>query len=183
MSNSSAGVRRPIKTQSRFRFYPVVTVIITFGLISLLGDAVCETVRSANGQYLSLLGISAAQVGLIFGIGEFIGHSLWLITGLVSGRGGKHWTFMFVGYGMLAVVPLSGLTQDWNILVALILMGRIGKALRKPAKDAMCPVWPNTAWALALPSACRKHPTDWRHHAFTLAAEALAVVMCFKWPT
>jgi MFS family permease len=45
--------------------------------------------------------------------------------------------FMFVGYGMLLVVPFMGFTMNWNILVALILMERIGKALRNPAKDTV----------------------------------------------
>lgn len=44
---------------------------------------------------------------------------------------------MFLGYGMLLVVPLIGFTMNWNILVGLILMERIGKALRSPAKDTI----------------------------------------------
>jgi predicted MFS family arabinose efflux permease len=44
---------------------------------------------------------------------------------------------MFIGYGMLLTVPLIGFTMTWNILVVLILMERIGKALRNPAKDTV----------------------------------------------
>jgi MFS family permease len=44
---------------------------------------------------------------------------------------------MFVGYGMLLVVPLIGLTTNWNILVVLILTERIGKSLRNPAKSTV----------------------------------------------
>jgi hypothetical protein len=40
----------------------------------MLGDAVYETARSANSQYLNLLTISATQGGLVFGIGEFLVH-------------------------------------------------------------------------------------------------------------
>lgn len=116
---------------------PVVSVIILFGLISMLGDVIYETARSANSQYLNLLGISAAKVGLVFGIGEFIGYLLRLVAGILSDKSGKHWAFMFVGYGMLLVVPAIGLTMNWNILILLILMERIGKALRSPAKDTI----------------------------------------------
>ncbi len=119
------------------RIPPAVTVIIMFGIISMLGDVVYETARSSNSQYLNLLGISAAKVGLIFGIGEFLGYFIRLISGLLSDKSGKHWLFMFLGYGMLIVVPLIGFTMSWNTIIVLILMERIGKALRSPAKDTV----------------------------------------------
>ncbi|HPB40984.1 MAG TPA: hypothetical protein PLD39_08980, partial [Flexilinea sp.] len=64
------------------RFTPVVTVIIIFGIISLLGDMVYEAARGANSQYFNLLNINAAQVGLVFGIGEFLGYMLRLFSGI-----------------------------------------------------------------------------------------------------
>lgn len=112
-------------------------IIIIFGLISMLGDMVYESARSANGQYLNLIGMSAATVGLIFGIGEFLGYGLRLLAGVFSDRSGKQWAFMFAGYGMLIVVPLMGFTQNWNMIITLLLMERIGKALRNPAKDTV----------------------------------------------
>ena len=123
--------------KSRKRFSPAVTVIIIFGIISMLGDMVYEAARSANSQYLNLLDISAAQVGLVFGIGEFLGYFLRLLAGVLSDKSGKYWLFIFIGYGMLLVVPIMGLTMNWNILIVLILMERIGKSLRNPAKDTI----------------------------------------------
>lgn len=123
--------------ESKKRFTPAVTVILLFGIISLLGDVVYESARSVNSQYLNLLGVSAAKVGLVFGIGEFLGYFLRLIAGVWSDKSRKYWMFMFVGYGMLLVVPFMGFTMNWNILVVLILMERIGKALRNPAKDTV----------------------------------------------
>lgn len=118
-------------------FTPAVTVIILFGFISMLGDIIYEGARSANSQYFNLLGINAAQVGLVFGIGEFLGYFLRLLAGVLSDKSGKHWLFIFVGYGMLLVVPIMGFTMNWNILIVLILMERIGKSLRNPAKDTI----------------------------------------------
>lgn len=123
------------KTKSKFT--PAVQVILIFGVISMLGDIIYESARSVNGQYLNLLSISAAKVGLVFGIGEFLGYGLRLLAGIRSDRSGKHWTFMFLGYGMLIVVPMIGLTRNWPILVVLLLMERIGKALRNPPKDTI----------------------------------------------
>ncbi|NLL36528.1 MAG: MFS transporter [Fretibacterium sp.] len=122
---------------SNNRFSPAVVVIVIFGVISMLGDIVYESARSANSQYLNLLGISAAKVGVVFGIGEFLGYALRLLAGIMSDKSGRHWFFMFMGYGMLLSVPLMGLTMEWNILVALMLMERVGKALRNPAKDTV----------------------------------------------
>jgi MFS family permease len=119
------------------RFTPAVMVIILFGVISMLGDMVYEGARGANSQYFNLLGISAAQVGLVFGIGEFLGYFLRLLAGVLSDKSGKHWIFIFIGYGMLLVVPIMGFTMNWNILIVLILMERIGKSLRNPAKDTI----------------------------------------------
>jgi len=119
------------------RFTPVVTVIIIFGIISLLGDMVYEAARGANSQYFNLLNINAAQVGLVFGIGEFFGYMLRLFSGIISDKSGKYWLFIFIGYGMLIVIPLMGFTKNWNILVVLILLERIGKSLRSPAKDTI----------------------------------------------
>lgn len=119
------------------RFSPAIKVIIIFGIISMLGDMVYESARSANSQYFNLIGITAAQIGLVFGIGEFLGYFLRLIAGVLSDKSGKHWLFIFVGYGMLAVVPIIGITMNWNILIILILMERIGKSLRNPAKDTI----------------------------------------------
>jgi len=126
-----------METKSAKRFTPAITVIILFGVISMLGDMVYESARGANSQYFNLLGISAAQVGLVFGIGEFLGYFLRLLAGVLSDKSGKHWIFIFLGYGMLLVVPIMGFTMNWNILIVLILMERIGKSLRNPAKDTI----------------------------------------------
>lgn len=125
----------PTKTQTARR--AAITVIILFGIISMLGDMVYETARSANSQYFNILAVSATTVGLVFGVGEFLGYALRLVAGVWSDRSHKHWAFMFIGYGMLIVVPLIGFTASWPILVVLILMERIGKALRNPAKDTV----------------------------------------------
>lgn len=126
-----------MESKAENRFTPAVTVIILFGVISMLGDMVYEGARGANSQYFNLLNISAAQVGLVFGIGEFLGYFLRLLAGILSDKSGRHWVFIFAGYGMLLVVPVMGFTLNWNILIVLILMERIGKSLRNPAKDTI----------------------------------------------
>lgn len=127
--------KKKIKKDNNVNF--AVRAIIIFGIISLLGDMVYESARGANSQYFELIGISAAKVGLVFGIGEFLGYFLRLISGVISDKSKKPWDFMFIGYGMLFFVPLMGFTKNWNVLFVLILMERIGKAIRNPSKDTV----------------------------------------------
>jgi hypothetical protein len=60
--------------------------IILMGLVSLFSDMTYEGARSLTGPYLGLLGGSAFVVGLVAGLGEFIGYGLRLATGVVADR-------------------------------------------------------------------------------------------------
>ena len=115
----------------------VVQAVLLFGLVSCLGDIIYEGARSANGQYFSLLSVSAATVGTLYGFGEFLGYALRLVSGRISDFTGRHWALIFLGYGTLIVVPLMGMTRSVPVLFALFLIERIGKALRNPPKDTI----------------------------------------------
>ena len=93
-----------------------------------------ESARSVNGQYLSLVGLSATQVGLVFGLGEFLGYALRLLSGAWLDKSKRYWLFLFIGYGVHLVIPLMGLTTSWGWLYTFILLERIGKALRSAAQ-------------------------------------------------
>ena len=127
--NSNAG--------SKPRFSKAIQVIIVFGLISLFADIVYEGARSATGQYLHLLGANATTVGLIVGFGEFVAYALRLLSGRVSDKTKNYWLFIFLGYGILIVVPLIGVVRSWHWVLVLMMCERIGKALRNPSKDTI----------------------------------------------
>ena len=78
-----------------------------------------ESARSVNGQYLSLVGLSATQVGLVFGLGEFLGYALRLLSGAWLDKSKRYWLFLFIGYGMHLVIPLMGLTTSWGVALHL----------------------------------------------------------------
>ncbi len=121
-----------MKTKRAFQF------IVLMGLVSLFSDMTYEGARSLTGPYLGLLGASAFVVGLIAGLGEFIGYALRLGTGVMADRTRNYWLFAFIGYGLnLLAVPLLALTGRWELAALLILAERMGKAIRKPARDAM----------------------------------------------
>lgn len=112
--------------------------ILLLGLVSLFGDVTYEGARSITGPYLYLLGASAAAVGFISGLGEFIGYALRLFTGYLADRTGRYWTLTIVGYVMnLVAVPLLGLAGRWELAALLIIAERLGKAIRTPSRDTM----------------------------------------------
>lgn len=111
--------------------------IVLMGVVSLFGDIVYEGARGVTGPYLALLGASASVVGLVGGLGEFIGYALRLFSGFMADRTKAYWLFTFIGYGLLVSIPLLSFAQSWQIAVLLILLERAGKAFRSPARDTI----------------------------------------------
>ena len=74
-----------------------------FGIVSCFGDVIYEGARSANGQYFNLLAVNATTVGVLYGIGEFLGYALRMVSGKLSDATGKHWVLIFLGYGALII--------------------------------------------------------------------------------
>lgn len=112
-------------------------IILLFGVVSLCGDIIYEGARSVTGQYLFALGGSALVVGIVAGLGEFLGYALRLVSGRLADATHRYWTFTFLGYGMLIAVPLLALAGSWEVAALLFILERIGKGIRAPAKDAI----------------------------------------------
>lgn len=112
--------------------------IILIGIVSLFADITYEGARSITGPYLAVLGANATIVGFVAGFGEFVGYGLRLLSGYLADRTEKYWLFTIVGYTMnVLALPLLALVGYWWIAAALIVLERMGKAIRTPARDAM----------------------------------------------
>ena len=112
--------------------------ILLVGVVSLFSDMTYEGARSITGPFLGSLNASATVVGIVAGLGEFIGYALRLVSGYLTDRLGRYWAITFVGYALnLFVVPLLALAGSWEVAALLILLERMGKAIRTPARDAM----------------------------------------------
>ena len=112
-------------------------LILLLGIVSLLGDIVYEGCRSVAGPYLKLLGASAFAVGLVSGVGEFLGFALRLPFGYLSDRTSSYWGLTIAGYTLLFSIPLLALVWDWRMAALLLLVERTGKALRSPARNTI----------------------------------------------
>lgn len=111
--------------------------IILMGVVSLFGDIVYEGARGVTGPYLALLGASASVVGLVGGLGEFIGYALRLLSGFIADRTKAYWVLTFIGYALLFAVPLLAFANLWWVAAIFIILERMGKAIRSPARDAI----------------------------------------------
>jgi MFS family permease len=112
--------------------------VVMIGIVSLFADMTYEGARSINGQYLGLLGATGFWVSAIAGIGELAGYGLRLFSGYLADRSGRYWTITLAGYVVnLLAVPLLALAGHWMVAGALMIVERIGKGIRTPARDAM----------------------------------------------
>lgn len=108
------------------------------GLVSLFADMTYEGARSISGAFLAVLGASGAAVGLVAGFGEFAGYGLRLAAGWITDRTRRYWTLTITGYAVnLLAVPALALAGRWEAAAALLMLERMGKALRNPPRDAM----------------------------------------------
>ena len=110
------------------------------GVVSMLGDIVYESGRGIAPDYLYFLGASAFLVGLTSGVGELVGYGMRLISGPLADRSHAYWLFIFLGYGLILAIPLMGLTNSIWLVAALVIVERLGKALRSPSRDAVVSV-------------------------------------------
>jgi MFS family permease len=112
--------------------------VILLGVVSLFADMTYEGARSVTGPYLAILGASGALVGIVAGFGELIGYGLRLVSGYISDRTGRYWAVTLFGYFVnLLAVPLLALAGRWEVAAFLMIMERMGKAIRNPSRDAM----------------------------------------------
>lgn len=117
---------------------PALRFVLIMGLVNLFGDVTYEGGAAINGQFLGMLGASAAAISIIAGAGEFFGYSLRAVSGWIADRTGRYWAVTFVGYAInLLAVPAMALAGSWQLAGLLIIAERIGRATRKPTVEAM----------------------------------------------
>lgn len=113
-------------------------ILILFGIVSLLADVTYEGTRSILGPFLNTLGATGFLIGIISGAGELIGYGIRIISGYLSDKTKKWWSFTIIGYGInLIAIPLLSITKNLSFASFLILLERFGKAIRTPSRDTI----------------------------------------------
>jgi len=129
-SSSDRAASRGTKIALRF--------VLLVGVLSFFADFTYEGSRSIIGPYLASFGASATAVGIITGLGEFLGYGLRLVSGRLADATGRFWPITVFGYCVqMAAVPALALAGDWPSAAALIVLERVGKAIRNPPRDVM----------------------------------------------
>ena len=114
--------------------------ILLFGIVSLFSDMTHEAASSIRGVYFSLLGASAATIGFVSGLGELVGYSLRFLFGRIADKTKQYWPLTLIGYILdILCVPLLALVGEngWKFACALLIIQRMGKAIKKPAKNTI----------------------------------------------
>ncbi|HUZ32692.1 MAG TPA: MFS transporter [Xanthobacteraceae bacterium] len=112
--------------------------IVLIGILSFFADFTYEGSRSIVGPYLASLQASGAVVGVVTGLGELLGFGLRLFSGRWADSTGRYWPITILGYVVqMASVPALALTGSWPTAAALIVLERVGKAIRNPPRDVM----------------------------------------------
>jgi MFS family permease len=115
-----------------------LTFVLLIGILSFFADFAYEGSRSIIGPYLASLGASATAVGIVTGFGEFLGYGLRLVSGRAADASGKLWPITIFGYVIqMLAVPALALSGSWPAAAGLIILERVGKAIRNPPRDAM----------------------------------------------
>lgn len=129
-----------MKGKKEKKLSQAMAFILLFGIVSLFSDMTHEGASSIRGVYLSLLGASAGTIGFISGLGELVGYSMRYAFGRLTDRTKHYWTMTVVGYVLdIAAVPALALVgeQGWIMACILLVIQRMGKAIKKPAKDTI----------------------------------------------
>lgn len=112
--------------------------VLFIGIVSLFGDVTYEGARGVIGPYLGILGASAIVIGGLTGTAEFIGYALRIASGAITDKLKNPWIAIYLGYTLnLVAVPLLSIAGRWETAAVLVLLERIGKAIRTPGRDAM----------------------------------------------
>ena len=129
-----------MKTKQKKRISQAMLFILLFGIVSLFSDVTHEGADSIRGVYLSLLGASAGVIGFVSGLGELIGYSMRYVFGRLTDKTRRYWPMTILGYVLdIAAVPALALVgkYGWVWACGLLVIQRMGKAIKKPAKDTI----------------------------------------------
>ena len=118
---------------------PLAPTVRVLAAVSFLTDVASEMIYPLLPLFLStVLGTTAAGLGVIEGVAESVSALLRLPSGWWSDRIGRRKPLVVLGYGLAAVArPLIGLAQSTGQVLAIRVTDRFGKGVRSAPRDAL----------------------------------------------
>jgi MFS family permease len=124
--------KAPLNSRVAMRF------VLLIGVLSFFADFTYEGGRSVLGPYLGSLHATAFTIGVVTGFGELLGYGLRFFTGRWADTSGRYWPIAIFGYVLqMAAVPTLALTGSWQAAAFLVILERVGRAIRNPSRDTM----------------------------------------------
>ena len=126
--------------QKKKHMSQAMSFLILFGVVSLFSDMTHEGASSIRGAYLSIMGASAGAIGFFSGLGELVGYSMRYVFGKLTDKTRRYWPITITGYVLdVMAVPALALVGEngWIWACLLLVVQRMGKAIKKPAKDTL----------------------------------------------
>lgn len=166
MDQGAPGRRRRVALSERPRRPSLPRNVRALAAVSFLTDVSSEIIYPLLPLFLStVLGVSAATLGLIEGLAESVASLLRLPAGWLSDRMRRRTPLVRLGYALSTVArPLLGLAQGAGHVVAIRLSDRFGKGIRSAPRDALI--------ADSVPVARRGHAFGFHRAADHLGAVA-----------
>ena len=132
LPNDNARATAPPAGRTALRF------VLLIGVLSFFADFTYEGSRSILGPYLALLQASGTVVGVVTGFGELLGYGLRLVSGRLADATRQYWPITIFGYVVqMTSVPALALVDSWPAAAVLIVLERVGRAIRNPPRDVM----------------------------------------------
>jgi MFS family permease len=115
------------------------SAIYAIGATSLLNDASSEMIFPLLPVFLSsVLGASAATLGVIEGTADAAASLLKLASGALSDRMGRRKPLVVGGYALASLIrPLIAFAHTAGTVLAIRVTDRVGKGLRASPRDAL----------------------------------------------
>lgn len=112
--------------------------IASLGIVSLLNDFGNEMARNLVPAFLLSIGGSPTMLGIIEGFSDASVSIMKIFAGWYSDTLGKRKPFTLIGYALGALgVSLFPCASKWYHLLYAQTLGRLGKGIREPARDAL----------------------------------------------
>jgi MFS family permease len=113
--------------------------VLALAAVSFLTDVSSEMTYPLLPIFLTtVLGASAASIGVIEGAAESTAALLKLVSGWLSDRARRRKPLVVAGYGIASAIrPLIGLAQSAAQVLAIRVTDRIGKGVRTSPRDAL----------------------------------------------
>jgi len=129
-------MKKTIKKRNSFFGYK--KNILFTGLTSFLTDTSVKMVYSVMPMFLMSLGASKTSLALIEGIAESTASLIKALSGFWSDKIGKNKPFLFIGYGLSAlIIPLYTFVVSPVQVLILRFIERFGKGIRTAPRDSL----------------------------------------------